>query len=158
MNDYIKNIREVIGTKKIIHPAARIIIESKEGQFLFIKRKDNGKLGVIAGAFENNETIEQCIIREVFEESGLVINYLEVIGISTDPNLETVKYPNQDEIQYFVIEFYTNDWTGELKVDQNEVMEAFFLGIEHVSDLPKNEQSIFESLHYFRKHQKISVR
>jgi 8-oxo-dGTP pyrophosphatase MutT (NUDIX family) len=157
MNDYIKNIREVIGTKKIIHPAARIIIERKEGEFLFIKRKDNGKLGVIAGAFENNETIEQCIIREVLEESGIVINALEVIGISTDPNIETVIYPNKDEIQYFVIEFYSKDWNGVLKVDQKEVSEAFFLNLEYVKDLPKNEQSIFESLNYYRKYKKIRV-
>src|SRR5688572_1323181 len=120
MNDYIKKIRKAIGPEKIIHPAARIIIENKDGQVLFVKRKDNGMLGIPAGAFETNETIEQCIIREVLEETGLAIHELEVIGISSNPNRETVIYPNKDEIQYFVIEFYSNDWTGVLKADHKE--------------------------------------
>ncbi|MES2620126.1 MAG: NUDIX domain-containing protein [Bacteroidota bacterium] len=157
MNDYIKKIRGKIGCEKLIHPAARIIIENKVGQVLFIKRKDNELLGIPAGAFEANETIEDCIVREVLEETGIEILHLEVIGISSNPSKETVKYPNKDEIQYFVIEFYSNEWAGIIKADNQEVSEAKFMSTEKAKELPYNEQSAFESLAYYRKYNKVRV-
>jgi len=106
MKNYIKNLRKKIGNQKFIHPAARIIIENELGQILFIKRIDNGNLGIPAGGFEENETIEECIIREVKEETGLEILSLQLIGLSSNPKNETVKYPNGDKIQYFTCEFF----------------------------------------------------
>lgn len=73
MENYIKNIRQKIGHWKFIHPGARIIIENDLGQILFIQRLDNGYLGIPAGVFEENETIEECILREVKNEIGLGI-------------------------------------------------------------------------------------
>ena len=65
MKNYIQKIRTKIGRDKFIHPAARIIIENNQNEILIIRRRDNGKYGLPAGALEENETIEQCIIREV---------------------------------------------------------------------------------------------
>ena len=79
MKNYIKKIRSKIGSENIIHPAARIIIENKNREILIIERVDNGRIGLPAGALEENETIEECIIREVKEETGLKIIDLEVI-------------------------------------------------------------------------------
>ena len=66
------------------------------------------KIWFSTGAFEENETIEECIIREVKEEVGLEIVGLELIGVSSNPNNEIVTYPNGDVIQYFTCEFYSN--------------------------------------------------
>ncbi len=48
MKDYIKKLRKKIGHQKNIHPSARVIIENESGQILFIKRFDNGNLGIPA--------------------------------------------------------------------------------------------------------------
>ena len=77
MPDYIRSLRELIGHRRIIHPAARIIIENDAGEILLIRRKDNDKWGLIAGAFEEGENIRECMIREVEEETGLQLNDLE---------------------------------------------------------------------------------
>ena len=68
MKNYITKIRRKIGHDKFIHPAVRIMIENDKNEILFIERIDNGKLGIPAGALEENETIEACIRREVKEE------------------------------------------------------------------------------------------
>jgi ADP-ribose pyrophosphatase YjhB (NUDIX family) len=159
MKDYIKKIRAKLGNEKFIHPAARIIIENKNKEILIIERIDNGLQGIPAGSIEENETIEECIIREVREETGLKITALEVIGISSNPKTETVEYVNGDSIQYFTIEFYSNNWTGKIKVeDKTEVKRAKFMGIESIEKLPKNELSAFESLAYYRKNQRIMLK
>ncbi len=158
MKSYIQQIRTKIGHDKFIHPGARIIIENKHGEILFVMRKDNGKLGLPAGALEEGETIEQCIIREVKEESGLELITVEVIGISTDPNKEIVCYPNGDVIQYFVVEFFADSWTGDLKVgDDTEIKSAIFKSKKYLEHLPVNEKGIVESWQYYQKNKKIRL-
>ena len=159
MQNYISNLRSKIGKNKFIHPAARIVVENDKGEILFVERLDNGLLGLPAGGLEENETIEQCIIREVKEETGLDILDLEVIGISSNPKNETVQYPNGDVIQYFTIEFYSNSWSGELTVlDKKEIKKAVFKDKSFANQLPINERSIFETLDYYRKVGKIRIR
>ena len=159
MKNYIQAIRQKIGQDKFIHPAARIIVENDRHEILIIERADTGQIGIPAGALEENETIEECIKREVWEETGLTIKALTVIGISTDPTKETVSYPNGDQIQYFTIEFYSNDFEGNIEVqDKTEIKRALFVHQDRLVDLPENEGSILESWSYFKKYNQIMLK
>ncbi len=139
MPSYLKSLRALIGTRKVIHPGARIIIENDEGDILLIRRKDNDQWGHIAGGLEEDEDIQTCIIREVREETGLHIHSLEAIGLSTRPEAETVTYPNGDQVQYFTVIFYSNDWSGELLQATDETKEARFFPKAELPQLPPNE-------------------
>lgn len=158
MKSYISVKRQKIGNDLLIHPAARILIENEKGEFLYIIRVDNGNLGIPAGAFEPNETIVECIIREVKEETGLDIQNPIVIGISTNPNLEMVNYPNGDKTQYFTVEFYTNEYSGKLKDRTEEAKAIGFKPKSFINQLPENEQNAFKSLEYYRETGKVYVR
>ena len=158
MKNIISKLRNKLGHDKFIHPAARIIVENEKGEVLFIERKDNGQIGLPAGSLEEDETIEECIIREVKKETGIDILELEVVGISSCPENETVTYPNKDVIQYFCIEFYSNKWFGDIKViDTNEILKAEFKDKTYLKKLPKNEQSTIISLEHFRKTGKVRL-
>ncbi|MEN0004261.1 MAG: NUDIX domain-containing protein [Bacteroidota bacterium] len=153
MQNYIQNIRTHLGHRSFIHPAARIIIENDQQEILFIRRADNNQLGLPAGALEANETIEACIRREVQEETGLQLEKLVVIGISSNPQIEAVTYPNGDQIQYFTVEFYSNQWTGTIKPkDELEIKHAQFMPEATKLRLPANERGAFESLAYYKAH------
>ena len=159
MSNYIKNIRKEIGHQKLMHPAARILVENEKGEFLFVKKTNNGKLGIPAGGLDPNETIEQCIKREVKEETGIEIVELKVVGISSNPKSETITYPNGDVVQYFTVEFYSNSFRGDLQVtDTEEIIKAEFLDKSYLKLLPKSEISVVESLEYFRMHGQIMVK
>ncbi len=156
MPDYIRKLRSKIGKVKIIHPGARIIVENQNQEVLVIDRLDDGNLGLPAGGLEEGETIEECIRREVWEETGITINSLHVIGISTDPAVEEVMYPNGDCVQYFTIEFYSKDWEGTpTTIHSNEVKNARFVPYSHLEALAKNEQNILSSLSYFNANGKV---
>ncbi len=145
-------MRQFLGHDKFIHPAARIIVENEQGEILMVHKRDRDKLALPAGAFEEGETIEQCIRREVKEETGLTLGKLQVIGVITDPENETVSYPNGDVIQYFTIEFYSNDFTGSIKVgDVEEIASAGFYDPSYLSQILKNEQSAVESWRHFQQ-------
>lgn len=158
MSSYLKDLRTIIGHRKVIHPAARIIIENDNGDILLIRRTDNGQWGIPAGSLEEGEDIEACIRREVREETGLELLELEVIGISSHPEAENVTYPNGDQVQYMVIEFYTHSWEGAPQADLEESSEVRFLPLEAAQDLPAQEWATFESLIYYRATGKIRLK
>jgi 8-oxo-dGTP pyrophosphatase MutT (NUDIX family) len=159
MKSFISKIREKLGHDKFVHPAARILIENEKGEFLFIHRADNGLLGIPAGGLEENETIEECVTREVYEETGLKLKNLTTIGISSNPKTQTVKYISGDVIQYFCIEFYSTAWEGEpIVLDPNEVTKVEFKDKSFLEKLPLNERSIIESYHYYKEYKKVMVK
>jgi len=158
MADFILDLRKIVGQRRLIHPAARILVENVKGEFLFIRRTDNGNWGLPAGGLEENENILECAKREVLEETGIELLDLEVIGIGTQPDQEIVIYPNGDTTQYFTVEFYSKDWRGTPKADFKESSEVVFKSINHKANLPLHEQVTFESLRYFRETGKIHVR
>lgn len=74
-----------------------------------IKKKNDmnqGKWIGIGGKFEENETPEECIIREVKEETGLTLKSYKLRGIVT-------YISNQYETEYMYV-FTSNDFEGEL--------------------------------------------
>ncbi len=142
-----------------MHPAARILVENEKGEFLFVRKTNKGKLGIPAGGLDPNETIEECIKREVKEETGIEILELKVVGISSNPKSETITYPNGDIVQYFTVEFYSNSFKGELQVtDTEEIIKAEFLDKSFLKQLPTSEISVVESWAYFQKYGKVMVK
>lgn len=89
----------------------------KEGKYLMLhrtkKQNDINKekwLG-IGGKFEDKESPEECITREVKEETGLTLNSVKLRGILTfiNPICETE----------YIFVFTSNDFTGNL-IECNE--------------------------------------
>ncbi|MBU2447503.1 MAG: 8-oxo-dGTP diphosphatase [Bacteroidetes bacterium] len=79
------------------------------------KRLDDmhkGKWNGLGGKFNNGETPEECVIREIAEESGLKI---------TNPKLKGfITFPSFDEWDdWYVFVFTANEFTGEL-IESNE--------------------------------------
>jgi 8-oxo-dGTP diphosphatase len=66
-----------------------------------------GKWNGLGGKFEQGETPEECVIREVMEESGLHI---------TNPKMQGfISFPAFDEFEdWYVFVFTADDFTGEL--------------------------------------------
>lgn len=158
MNEYLKFLRSKIGSALVVHPAARILVENSNGEFLFIRRKDNGNLGIPSGGFDLGEDIETCIKRELQEETGLIADHVMPIGITSNPDSQSVVYGNGDKVQYFTIEFYSNSYSGEIDpIDTDEVDHAFFGSPDLLADLPPNERVIKEVWDYFQEHGKIKL-
>ena len=66
-----------------------------------------GKWNGLGGKFEIGETPEQCVIREVKEESGLTIDNPKLKGLLTFPNFKAGE-------DWYVFLFIANTFSGEL--------------------------------------------
>lgn len=60
--------------------AAGVIVDD-EGRALIIQRRDNGHWEPPGGILEHGETIEDCLRREVYEETGLSIEPGPLTGV-----------------------------------------------------------------------------
>ena len=60
----------------------------------------------MGGKFETGETPEECVLREVFEESGLSIQSPKLCGF--------LMFPNFKGNDWYVFVFTAHDFTGEL--------------------------------------------
>ncbi len=90
----------------------------KDEKYLMLYRnkkkndENGGKWIGIGGKFENRESPEECARREIFEETGLRVNTLNLRGIITFDN-------DMYETEYMFL-FTSNDFEGELLPECNE--------------------------------------
>ena len=81
---------------------------------LLQKRSDNHCWGYAGGSVELDEVVEDAAKRELFEETGLIAEKLELFGVFSGKETHYV-YPNGDELEY---EPSTN---GKDKVEEGTV-------------------------------------
>ena len=60
-------------------------------------RTDFNRWGIIGGALEYNETLEDALKREVFEETGLIIKNPELFRTYSGPDFFQI-YPSGDQV------------------------------------------------------------
>ncbi|MFD0711797.1 NUDIX hydrolase [Paenibacillus sp. GCM10027626] len=129
---YIQNIRKKIGHDRLIAVGAGVFVY-KDGKVLLQKRKDNLCWALHGGVVEMGEEVEEAAKRELFEETGLVANKLELLGIfSGDDRMYT--YPNGDEVYLIGIVYVCNDFSGKLLSETDETLELKWFDIDN---LPK---------------------
>lgn len=68
---------------------------------LIHQRADNGWWGFPGGAMEIGESLEQCVRREVLEETGLHVHPMAITSIDSDPTQGALcVYPDGNVVQY----------------------------------------------------------
>ena len=70
-----------------IKPAAAVALFDGDGRILLLRRKDNDKWTMPGGTMEFGESLVECAVREVREETGFDIEISGLIGTYTDPNV-----------------------------------------------------------------------
>lgn len=81
--------------------SACVIIE-RGGKILFIERADGLGYAIPGGIVRYNETVEQCVLREAFEETGYHIAIQRFVGVYSslkrDPRFRAMGLAYQGEI------------------------------------------------------------
>ena len=128
--DYVKRIRKYLGSQKIILNSAGGVIE-KEGKILLQRRSDNGKWGLIGGLLEVNETYLEAALREVREETGLIVEPTRFLGIFHNHDMV---WANGDQAHVIGAFYAFRILEGEPRVDE-ESFELRFFGKEELPEL-----------------------
>lgn len=131
MSGYILDLRKIVGHRPLLQVGASVILEDELGRVLLQKRTDNHCWGYPGGSVELDERVEDAAARELFEETGLKANHLELFGVFSGKELHYV-YPNGDEVSNVDIVFLCRDYSGSLRPDEEESEDLCFFEAGHL--------------------------
>lgn len=129
--EYYKYLRQYVGHRPIILPGSVVIILNKENEVLLQERHD-GNWGLPGGLMDLGESFEEVAIREVFEETGLVVKNLRLLNVFSGSEYY-LKVPNGDELFSVTAVYYSKDVSGVMNIDYSESVNMQYFP---TSDLP----------------------
>lgn len=119
---YIFWLRRHIGKRRIFHIGSIAAIRDEAGRILAMHRADNGEWDFPGGAMELGETLAQALIREVAEETGLIVKPARLVGLYTSPQDHNYTYPNGDRVQGWGAFFECRVVGGSLQARDGEAL------------------------------------
>ena len=138
-NSYVGLLRKSLGTQQLITPGARGAVFDDTGRLLLIQRRDNQAWAMPAGSIELNESIYECLRREIKEETGFEVISATPIAIYTEPRF-TFTNAFGEIHQMFTIVFRIDRWVGKLLTETNETVDARFFALDN---LPKSLSPLY---------------
>lgn len=109
-----------------ISPAIIVLVE-RDGKALLARspRFKEGLFSVLAGFVEPGETLEDAVRREVKEEAGIDVKNIRYFG--------SQPWPFPDSL---MIGFTAEYAGGEIRIDNNEILEAHWFSAEEMPEIP----------------------
>ena len=133
-----------------MRPAAAVAIIDDD-KILMLKRMDNGKWTMPGGTMELDESLIDCAIREVKEETGLDVQVKEVIGTYTDPDVR-IEYSDGEVRREFTIVFFGTTTNGDVIIDDESSAYAW-IKVSEIENYPmadSQRKRIKDVLDYIR--------
>ncbi|RDI51928.1 NUDIX domain-containing protein [Nocardia mexicana] len=127
-------------------PGGSALVVDDRGSILMQRRSDSGNWALPGGVMDIGETLEQCVIRETKEETGLDIEITGLLGIYTDPG-HVIAYADGEVRQEFNITFRARAIGGRLAVS-SESTEVRFIAPEELAHLPVHPTVRLRLQHY----------
>lgn len=128
--EYYKYLRQYVGHRPIILPGSVVIILNEQNEVLLQKRHD-GYWGLPGGLMDLGESFEEVAKREVFEETGLVVENLKLLNVFSGSEYY-LKVQNGDELYSVTAVYYTRDVSGDMKIDYSESEKMQYFSINNL--------------------------
>ncbi|WP_279157745.1 NAD(+) diphosphatase [Parabacteroides goldsteinii] len=111
----------------VVSPAILVLIRKGDAILLVHARNFRGSFyGLVAGFLETGETLEECVRREVMEETGLEINNITYFGDQPWP------YPSN-----LMVGFIADYVSGTIRLQDEELSEGAFFTKDNLPELPR---------------------
>ncbi len=120
---------------KVTPGTAAVILNTARDSVLLHLRNDHPMWSLPGGPPDFGESFAQGIIREVKEETGLVVEIVRLIGVYSEPEFWTFSYPDGNRAHAFAAAFECKVLSGELAANMTDSLEVKWFAVD---DLPGN--------------------
>ncbi len=117
---YLRSLRARIGHDPVLLPSVAVMILDAGGRLLLVRNRDDGRWQTVGGGMDPGEHPADAAAREAYEETGLVVEPIRVIGVYAGPDFR-LTYPNGDVVDYVGISFAARVVGGTERPGEDEV-------------------------------------
>jgi len=112
---------------QVIRPGTCAAVFNEQGEILLQKRSDNGFWSMPGGAVDPGESVEQGALREVWEETGLRVRMVRLVGVYSDPcHYMITHYPGGDIVHNVSLCFVCERVSGTLQLSDESTDIGYF--------------------------------
>lgn len=123
MSEYIRDLRARIGSSLLEVPTVSVLTFDARDRILLVRHVEGNDWTTPGGMVEPYETPSNAAVREMWEETGLYVELVRVIGVFGG-QLCSSTYANGDKIAWVSTVFTARPIGGCLKPDGVETIEA----------------------------------
>ena len=121
---YLRRLRSLVGRELLMLPSVAGIVFDDAGGILLVRQRGVDLWSTPGGAIEPDETAAGAVVRELWEETGLMTRPVRILGVD---GARTVEYPNGDLVSYVTTVFECEAVGGTLRRTSEEVSDVAFV-------------------------------
>jgi 8-oxo-dGTP pyrophosphatase MutT (NUDIX family) len=117
--------------------SASVFTCDDQGRLLLLQRTDNGLWTIPTGAVKRGETVAQAAVRECFEETGIDVQIVGIVGVFSDPGhvIEYLKDGKVTEVRQPInVCLRARPVAGTLAPGAGEAVEVRWVDPGHLAD------------------------
>ena len=137
ISEYLKDLRSKVGHQLLQVPSVAAIIRDEKNRIL-LQKTSEGFCSLPAGAIEPGEPPACAIVREVWEETNLIVRPLRVVGVFGGADGFRYTYSNGDIVEYTIILFECETIGGKIGGRDGETLKLEYFPPEKMPTLPVN--------------------
>ncbi|ARI75505.1 NUDIX hydrolase [Halobacillus mangrovi] len=131
---YVEDLRAIVGNRPLIFVGSVVIVvDDRDRVLLQQRRSPHGVWGLPGGLMELGESTEEVAKREVYEESGLIVDDLKLLNVYSGKD-QFIRAENGDEFYVVTTAYFTRSFSGDMKVDPDESLQFQFISADKLPD------------------------
>ncbi len=115
-------------------PSVTALVFHTEGRVLLVRPSARDVWVAPGGTVDPDETPQDALVREVWEETGLLVDPTHLRGVFSAPEFR-VWHANGDEVGYVMAVYQCRAVQGTLHPDQQEIAEARYFSADELPSL-----------------------
>jgi len=139
------HLRKHVGHDPLIGVGATTLVFNDKNELLLNLRSDTNTWGIPGGSMELFETIEETAIRELKEETGICADELQLVTVLSGKEFY-FEYPNGDKMCTVIVLFKVLNYTGALKVSDNESKALKFFPLTNLPAMEPRAERIIQKI------------
>jgi 8-oxo-dGTP pyrophosphatase MutT (NUDIX family) len=134
--EYTLTLRRLVGSEPLLQvPSAAVALRDASGRVLLAFQSDGRRWVLPGGAIEPGELPADAALREMWEETGLLVRLKRLVGVFGGPD-SIVRYSNGDRTSYVMNVFEAEHDSGTPRPDGTEISDLRFVTAGEAARLP----------------------